>query len=131
MAKKKKDDGLLKLIQQDQSLEDELKMEFMTLANSYTDDFRANLFRTSIELDDLYPFGIHTWSTFLNHPPIKKFIQGFVNELISKSADTALAGGDGVRDAINVRREIDKQTEDYSGENFVVFRLPDKVVFNG
>jgi hypothetical protein len=132
MAKKntanRGDERLLTIIKNDTKLEDDIRMEYLTLGNTFLDDFRTNITLTSIELDDKYGYGIDTWNGFINYPMIKKYIQGFVKELISKSADANLIKGEGVRDSINVRKEMDKANGDLQSERFVIFLLPKKIV---
>lgn len=126
IEKVKADDRLIEIIKADEKLDDAQRFEYITLAQSFIEDFKGNMMLTSIELDAKYSFGIDVWQEFLSHPPIKKYINSFVNEMIAKNTDTALATGVGVRDAIGVKRAMSEATQESRNENFVVFRLPDK-----
>lgn len=125
---KRGDEKLLSILKTDGKLADDVRMEYLTLGNTFLDDFKENITLTSIELDDKYGYGIDTWNGFINYPMVKKYIQGFVKELISKSADANLIKGEGVRDSINVRKEMDKQNGDMQSERYIIFLLPKKIV---
>ena len=127
--KRRQEDKLVELVRQDTTLEMDNRFEFITLAQTYVDDFKENLTKSSIELHDKYrelDAGIDTWQEFLAHPPVKKYINGFVNEMINSSARSSLAKGEGVRDAISVKKAMEGEGTQGKNENFIVFRLPDK-----
>lgn len=127
MAKTKKtEDKLVELVRRDEKLDDAMRFEYITLAQAFVEDFRANLMLTSIDLNEKYPFGIDVWQEFLNHPPVKKYVSSFVNEIISRNTDTALATGVGVRDAIGVKKAMNDSGNEAKNENFIIFRLPEK-----
>lgn len=127
MAKQlKKPHGLLELIRDDVKLTPDIKMEYITLAQSYSDNFRENLNKTSMELDESFSYGIDTWKQFLNYPPVKSYIEAFRRELISQSVNEAMITGNKAKDAISIKKEIERENASNTFENFVVFRLPDK-----
>lgn len=117
---------LIQIIKQDPKIGPDIRMEYITLAKEFLTDFKANLMLTSIELDDKYGFGIDVWKDFLLQPSIRKYNEGFLSEMVGRQVDQALAKGEGTRDAIGVKRELDRQSGATSNEMFVVFRLPDK-----
>lgn len=126
MKKVKTEDRLVELVRSDSKLEDAIRFEYITLAQSFVEDFRGNLMLTSIDLNEKYPFGIDVWQEFLSHPPVKKYTSSFVNEIITRNTETALATGVGVRDAIGVKKAMNDAGNESKNENFIVFRLPDK-----
>lgn len=123
----KKDDKLITIIKNDSKIEPELMYEYLTLANRFSEDFKSNILLTSIELDEKYGLGVDTWQGFLKHPPIKKYIGSFVNEIVGKKANEALASGKGTRDAVGVIKELERYSDMHSNDKFIVFRLPDKI----
>jgi hypothetical protein len=67
-----------------------------------------------------------TWQAFLRYPPITKYINSYRNELITKGVNEAMISGNKAKDAISVKKELEKDNADNTFENFVIFRLPDK-----
>ncbi len=128
MAKKTapEEQRLIQLIKQDAKIGPDIRMEYLTLAKEFLTDFKANIMLTSIELDEKYGFGIDVWKDFLLQPTIRKYNESFLSEMVGRTVDQALAKGEGTRDAIGVKRELDRQSGAMTNEMFVVFRLPDK-----
>lgn len=127
MAKKKQtDERLIDLIKSDTKLSDEMRLEFLNLGRYFVNEFKDNLMLTSIDLDEKYGFGIDSWKDFLAYPTIKKYIDTFVKEIIGKNVDSSLASGVGVRDAIGVKKELDRYSDSSTNENFIVFMMPQK-----
>lgn len=124
--KEKKTHGLVEVVKTDTKLVEDMRMEYLSLAQSFSEAFRENIVKTSIELDEAYPFGIDVWQKFLNYAPVKRYIESFRNELISQSANVAMMTGTRSKDALAVKKELDRENSDNTLENFVVFRLPDK-----
>lgn len=124
--KKLQEDKLVEIVKADEKLTPSLRFEYITLAKSFVEDFRANLMLTSIDLNDKYPFGIDVWQEFLAYPAIKKYNEAFVDEIISRNTDAALASGEGVRDAVAVKKALNDKGREAVNANFIVFRLPDK-----
>jgi len=123
----KKDEKLITIIKNDPKIEPEVMHEYLTLAQYFNEDFKNNILLTSIELDEKYGLGVDTWQGFLKHPPIKKYISSFVNEIVGQKAQESLATGRGTRDAVGVLKELERYSDVQSNDRFVVFRLPDKV----
>lgn len=128
VAKKqpKEDQRLIQVIKQDPKIGPDIRLEYLTLAKDFLTDFKANLMLTSIELDEKYGFGIDVWKDFLNQPSIRKYNESFLSEMVGRTVDQALAKGEGTRDAIGVKRELDRQSGATTNEMFVVFRMPEK-----
>lgn len=124
--KERKPHGLVEVIREDTKLDQETKMEYLTLAQSFAESFKENITKTSIELDESYPFGMDLWQKFINYAPVKRYIESFRNELISQSVNTAMITGQRSKDAIVVKKEMERENASNTFENFVVFRLPDK-----
>jgi len=124
--KEKVPHGLVEVIRTDKKLDEETRMEYLSLAQAFSELFRENIVKTSIELDEMYPFGMDVWQKFLSYAPVKRYIETFRNELISQSANVAMMTGTRSKDALAVKKELERENSDNTFENFVVFRLPDK-----
>lgn len=116
--------GLVQSIMNDQNLTETQRLEYVSLAEQFSDDFKENMYKTSIELNDLYPFGMDIWQKFLSHPSVRKYVDAYKNEQIRKNIDVALRSGD--KDAIQIKKEMERESGKSTFENFVVFRLPEK-----
>jgi hypothetical protein len=126
MARKKGEAGLLLIIQEDTKLSPSEKVEFLSLANLYMLNFNDNLRKGSIDLSDETEVDVATWRKFLSYPPIKRFIDSFINEKIRKRADGALLEGHGTRDAINVRKAMIDAESSEDNTRFIIMRLPER-----
>lgn len=125
MAVKKTTDGALaELIKQDTKTPPSKKMEYMSLADSFMQDFSKNIMLTSIELDEKYQFGMDVWQEFLSYPIVKKYTEQFRKEIVRKNVEKGMAIGD--KDALQIKRELDKEAGATGYENFIVFMLPPK-----
>jgi hypothetical protein len=125
MTPKKTTEGVLsELIRNDVKTPANKKMEYMSLADSFMTDFSKNIMLTSIELDDKYPFGMDVWQEFLSYPIVKKYTEQFRKEIVRKNVEKGMAIGD--KDALQIKRELDKEAGATGYENFVVFMLPPK-----
>lgn len=122
----KTENRLVEIVKTDKKLSDEMRQEFLILARYYAEDFAKNLFKSSIDLDEETSYGLDTWTAFLNYPAIKKHIDMYVDETISKNANISLAMGEGVRDAIAVKERMDKKSNAPSNDKFIIFRMPEK-----
>ena len=105
-----------------------LKMKFLAMATLFEEDFLKNITRDSIELSEKYlDIKPEEWLTFLTYPPIKKFIDGFLNEKAEKQAMKALGEGQmKASDALKIKADIDSKKERLDNSNIVVWFLPQK-----
>jgi hypothetical protein len=106
----------------------DLKMKFLAMASLYEQDFLKNIAKDSIELSekhsDIKP---EEWLSFLTYPPIKKFIDGFLNEKAEKQAMKALGEGQmKAGDALKIKADIDSKKDRLDNSNIVVWFLPQK-----
>lgn len=127
MAKKQKETGFVQAIQNDPKLTPSEKMEFISLANLYSENLTENIKKTSLSLSNETDIEPETWKKFLNYPPIKRIIDGYVVETIKKQADSSLLEGTGTRDAINVRKAMLEAEGQEDNTRYIILRLPDKV----
>jgi len=106
----------------------ELKMKFLAMTTLYEMDFLKNITRDSIELSEKHPeIKPEEWLTFLTYPPIKRFIDGFLNEKAEKQALKALGEGQmKAGDALKIKADIDSKKERLDNSNIVVWFLPQK-----
>jgi hypothetical protein len=106
----------------------DVKMQFLAMANLFEREFLKNITRDSIELSEKHPeIKPEEWLSFLTYPPIKKFIDGFLNEKAEKQALKALGEGQmKPSDALKVKADIDSKKERVDNSNIVVWFLPQK-----
>lgn len=126
-VEKEKQSRLLELIKSDTKLDSEKKMEYLSYANLYLDDFAVNIGLTSIELDEKYPASIDEWKEFLEYPVVRQYIQSFKDERISKVADAGLMKGE--KDAIGIKKVMQQNGPAINNSNIVLIRVPEKVDF--
>ena len=107
---------------------EQIKMQFIAMANLFEQEFLKNISRDSIELSEKYPeIKPEEWLSFLTYPPIKKFIDGFLNEKAEKQALKALGEGQmKPSDALKIKADIDSKKERVDNSNIVVWFLPQK-----
>lgn len=105
-----------------------VKMQFLAMASLFEQEFLKNITRDSIELSEKHPeIKPEEWLSFLTYPPIKKFIDGFLNEKAEKQAMKALGEGQmKPSDALKVKADIDAKKDRLDNSNIVVFFLPQK-----
>lgn len=96
------------------------------MAKEFDKDFLSNLFLSSIELQDKYPFGLDMWQQFITHPNISRYLGTYANEVISKKADADIMSGSGVRDAVAVKKEFAKTAKGQNNFSFVIMYIPEE-----
>ena len=133
MAKsKEKDYGLLKVIDNDAGLTKEERLEFKSLARLFQKDFKNNLSKTSLELDeDLKTNNPSMWRKFLSHMSIKNFIDDYLYEDMEKKAIDAMSGKSGYKEsskALKIKQVVDEKKKGEDNSNFVLVMLPSKEV---
>jgi hypothetical protein len=106
----------------------DMKMKFLAMSTLFEMEFLKNITKDSIELSEKYPeIKPEEWLTFLTYPPIKKFIDGFLNEKAEKQALKALGEGQmKAGDALKIKADIDSKKERVDNSNIVVWFLPQK-----
>lgn len=129
---KKKDNGLLELIKNDDNLKKkenrEQKMSYLSLATLFMEKFDENINKTSIEMNNTVPLGVDTWKDFLNYPVVRKYIQSFRDEKIMNVADSGLMSGN--KNAVNIKKAMEGRGPAINNSNIVLIRLPEKVDFD-
>jgi hypothetical protein len=126
-AEKDKESRLIELIKADTKLDSDKRMEYISMAYLYLDEFAENLRLTSIELNEKHPSSIDTWKEFLEYPVVRQYIQSFRDEAISKIADTGLMKGE--KDAIGIKKVMQQNGPAINNSNIVLIRVPEKVDF--
>lgn len=127
MTKMPKENSLVVVIQNDPQLSRETKMEYLTMANLFYSNFRENLTKTSIDLQEDYDIDADLWRKFLALPGIKKIIDSFINEQIKKKTDKALIKGEADASSVKVRQIIEEAASGEDNSRFIIIRLPDRV----
>lgn len=123
--KEKKESKLLSTIREDTKIDDELRQEFMGMARIFLEELKENLSRTSIELDEIYGNGIDLWREFLNHAPIRKYLQSLKDEQLQGQIDQGLMSGE--KNVIGLKKVMDEKGPTTNNSNIILIRLPEKV----
>lgn len=121
---------LVKTLQKDEKLREkpDFRMQIITMAKIFVEDFANNMYKTSIELHSLpgeYGFySIDAWREFLNYPIVSKYIKAFRDEKVNMMADQGLAEGD--KAAVSIKKAIQEGGPAINNSNIVLIRLPEK-----
>jgi hypothetical protein len=121
---------LIKTIKKDERLskEPDKRLRFLTMAETFLLDFSDNLYKTSLELHDMFPYyNIDEWMEFINYPIVRKYLQQFKNEKIGIIAEQNLAQGD--KDAVSIQKAMQESGPSINNSNIVLIRVPEKVDF--
>ena len=124
------DSELIKSIKKDERLaaEPDKKLRFLAMAEIFLLDFSKNLYKTSLELHDGFPYyNIDEWMEFINYPIVRKYLQQFKNEKIGIIAEQNLAQGD--KDAVSIQKAMQQNGQSINNSNIVLIRVPEKVDF--
>lgn len=124
----KVENELIKSIKKDEKLSEnpDLKIEMISMATMFLEDFSENMYKTSIEMNSKIPFyTIDAWKNFLNYPLVRKYIKSFRDEKINMMADQGLAEGD--KSAVSIKKAMQDGGPQVNNSNIVLIRLPEKV----
>lgn len=123
----KVENELIKSIKKDEKLSEnpDLKIEMISMATMFLEDFSENMYKTSIEMNSKVPFyTIDAWKDFLNYPVVRKYIKSFRDEKINMMADQSLAEGD--KSAVSIKKAMQEGGPQVNNSNIVLIRLPEK-----
>lgn len=123
------DNTLVDSLMIDKQLEEEpdKRQLYISYANLFCGDLGANLYLTSLELDEKYSTGRPaSWQKFLKHNTVKKFIDSFMLEKQDKIADKAIEKGVKARDALSLKKDVVERTKKETNERLIVMFLPQK-----
>ena len=123
----KVENELIKSIKKDEKLSEnpDLKIEMISMATMFLEDFSENMYKTSIEMNSKIPFyTIDAWKNFLNYPLVRKYIKSFRDEKINMMADQGLAEGD--KGAVSIKKAMQDGGPQVNNSNIVLIRLPEK-----
>jgi len=120
--------GLIDIVKKDGSLKKEDKLAFLSLAKLYENNFKENLSKTSLELDEDYETDSPAlWRKFLAHTSVTNLIEDYQYEVMGKKAMDVL--GEGMKDsnkALKVKEAIDSKNKKENNSNIIVMLLPHK-----
>ena len=103
----------------------EKRMEYVSMATMFLENFSNNIYKTSIEMYDVIPyFSIDMWREFLNYPVVRKYIKAFKDEQISAVAERGMAEGD--KNALGIKKAMDGAISGTNNSNIVLIRLPER-----
>jgi hypothetical protein len=118
---------LLKNLKNDEKLREnpDFRMQIVSMASMFLDDFANNIYRTSIEMNEKIPYySIDAWREFLNYPIVRKYVKSFKDEQINMAADQGLAGGD--KGAVSIKKAMQEGGPQINNSNLILIRLPEK-----
>ena len=118
---------LLKNLKNDEKLREnpDFRMQIVSMASMFLDDFAHNIYRTSIEMNEKIPYySIDAWREFLNYPIVRKYVKSFKDEQINMVADQGLAGGD--KGAVSIKKAMQEGGPQINNSNLILIRLPEK-----
>lgn len=124
---KQKENKLITLIKEDEKLKKdrEHRMEFISMGEFFLEDFKNNLYKTSIEMNEDFPQNtIDEWKEFLNYPVVRKYIKEFQDEKLNSVADQGLSSGD--KSAIGIKKAAQDYTGSSNNANIILIRVPEK-----
>jgi hypothetical protein len=126
---KNRESKLIELLKKDTKLDADTKMEYLSIAHMFLEDFENNINCTSIEMHGKIDYiSIDTWKDFLNYPPVRGYIKSFRDERISSVAEKGLMDGD--KNAVNIKKAMVASGPTINNSNIVLIRLPEKVEFD-
>lgn len=118
---------LIKSIKNDEKLrkDPDFRMEMISMATMFLENFKDNIYKTSIEMNTDIPFySIDAWKDFLNYPIVRKYIKSFRDEKINMMAEQGLAEGD--KGAVSIKKAMQEGGPAINNSNIVLIRLPEK-----
>lgn len=124
MNQEVKESRLIVELRESENLTSEKKSEYIGLAHIFLQDFKANLNRTSMELDEKTPIGIDTWREWLNFPVVKKYLKQFRYESMENIVDKGLMAGD--KSVVNIKKALDGDGLVTNNSNILLVRVPEK-----
>lgn len=123
-----KENKLITQLKEDEKLDNDKRIEYVSMAKIYLEKFDEFINKTSIEMNKEIPLGIDLWREFLNYPIVRKYIQSFKDEQIEQIADKGLMEGD--KDAIGIKKVMKDRGPTINNSNIILIRLPEKVDYD-
>lgn len=126
-SENKPESKLITLLWDDEKLKQDKdkQLSYIGMAKFFLEDFKNNINRTSIDMNELNPFiSIDEWKDFLNYPVVHKYIKSFRDEKISNIADAGLMEGD--KAAVAIKKAAQEGAIKINNANIVLIRVPEK-----
>jgi len=126
-SENKPESKLITLLWDDEKLKQDKdkQLSYIGMAKFFLEDFKNNINRTSIDMNELNPFiSIDEWKDFLNYPVVYKYIKSFRDEKISNIADAGLMEGD--KGAVAIKKAAQEGAIKINNANIVLIRVPEK-----
>lgn len=123
----KQESKLITLLWEDEKLKQDKdkQLSYIGMAKFFLEDFKNNINKTSIDMNELNPFvSIDDWKDFLNYPVVYKYIKSFKDEQISRIADTGLMEGD--KSAVAIKKAAEENSMKINNSNIILIRVPEK-----
>lgn len=123
----KADNKLIQDIRNDKKLSENKRGDFEVLAAIFLEDFANNITKTSLDLNEEYPYGIDMWLEFLNYPVVNAYITSFKNEKMMKIADQGILEGN--NQAMKLKQALSSDSK-VNNSNYIIVRVPEKRKFD-
>lgn len=120
---------LLVLINEDKNLDSDTKLIYINMAKNLLRNFKDNINKTSLELNEIFPVGMDIWQDFLSYPVIRKYTQSFKDEQINIFMDKGLM--EGSRDAMMLKKSMIGMSNGIDNSNIILIRVNDTEELQG
>lgn len=129
IKKEEQQSELVRILAADKQLNDDLPrlQLFLTLARLFDEDLKINLKRNSFELDEAYfTQDPHAWLEFKQYPPVRNYIQKFLDEeQLSMARKTISDSGlTRTKDAIDIQAIVENKQRADQNTHIIVFLMP-------
>jgi len=128
------DQNLITIIAEDKIISKDNRPIFSAMAVKFEEDLFENIDLTSMELFIKYrelTESASLWQKFLQHKPVKEYIQGFLNEKAKKAANMSMVNPMKASEAVKVAEHLSKNEIVEDNSNIVVMLMPQKASWEG
>ena len=128
------DQNLITIIAEDKIISKDNRPIFSAMAVKFEEDLFENIDLTSMELFIKYrelTESASLWQKFLQHKPVKEYIQGFLNEKAKKAANMMMSNPMKAAEAVKVAEHLSKNEIVEDNSNIVVMLMPQKASWEG
>ncbi len=126
--------NLIAIVAEDKIINKTNRPIFSAMAVKFEEDLFENIDLTSMELFTKYREITESpslWQRFLNHKPIREYIQGFLNEKARKAANMSMVNPMKASDAVKVSEHLAKNEIVEDNTSIVVMLMPQKASWDG
>ena len=124
----KDDDPLTTALSEATHIAEDIKQSYIEMANLYTADMRANIFRNQFDLNKEYPlYTIDEWNNFLIDRIVSVYISKHKRTILKAAAEDNLHNpiSKNKRDSIQLIKNLEEQEQMENNNNICIIRIPD------